>query len=38
MPSIPTKAAERLAAVLKKFQPIVQSARSRDVNESDTVI
>ena len=38
MPTVPTRAAERIAANLKKFQPIVQSAKQRDVNESDTVI
>jgi predicted type IV restriction endonuclease len=29
---------ERIAAGLKRFQPILTSARSRDVNESDTVV
>jgi hypothetical protein len=38
MPAVPTRAAERIAYNLKKFQPIVQSAKQRDVNESDTVI
>lgn len=38
MPTVPSRAAERIAANLKKFQPIVQSAKQRDVNESDTVI
>jgi hypothetical protein len=38
MPTVPTRAAERIASNLKKFQPIVQSAKQRDVNESDTVI
>jgi hypothetical protein len=33
---IPARVAERLAAGLKRFQPILASARSRDVNESDT--
>lgn len=33
----PPKVSERLAAVLKRFQPILSSARARDVNESDTV-
>ena len=32
----PTRAAERLAAGLKRFQPILAAAKSRDVNESDT--
>ena len=34
--SIPNRIAERLAAGLKRFQPILASAKSRDVNESDT--
>ncbi|HYC60758.1 MAG TPA: type I restriction enzyme HsdR N-terminal domain-containing protein [Thermoanaerobaculia bacterium] len=34
--AIPTRVAERLAAGLKRFQPILSSAKSRDVNESDT--
>lgn len=34
--AIPSRVAERLAAGLKRFQPILTSARSRDVNESDT--
>jgi hypothetical protein len=38
MPSVPDRIAERLRASLKHFQTIVQSAKSRDVNESDTVI
>ncbi len=33
---IPTKIAERLAAALKRFQPILTSARDRDVGEADT--
>ena len=33
---IPNRIAERLAAGLKHFQPIVAAAKSRDVNESDT--
>lgn len=37
MPAIPKKVAERLAAGIKKFQPIVQNAKTRDVGESDTV-
>jgi hypothetical protein len=35
---VPNKVRERLAVGLKRFQPIVQGAKSRDVNESDTVI
>jgi hypothetical protein len=34
--SIPTKVAERLSSGLKRFAPILASAKSRDVNESDT--
>jgi hypothetical protein len=34
--AIPTRVAERLAVGLKRFQPILASAKSRDVNESDT--
>jgi hypothetical protein len=38
MPTVPAKVATRIAVGLKKFQPILESARSRDVNESDTVV
>lgn len=38
MASIPQKVANRIADGLKRFQPIVESAKSRDVNESDTVV
>jgi len=38
MAQVPNKVAERLAAGLKRFQPILASAKSRDVGESDTVI
>lgn len=38
MPQVPTKVAERLTAGVKRFQPIIASAKSRDVGESDTVI
>jgi predicted type IV restriction endonuclease len=38
MASIPSKVSERLSAGIKKFQPVLASAQSRDVNESDTVI
>lgn len=37
MASIPTKVSERLIAGIKRFQPILSAAKSRDVNESDTV-
>jgi hypothetical protein len=35
---IPKKVAERYVNTIKRFQPIIQSAKTRDVNESDTVI
>jgi len=38
MPQVPTKVAERLAAGIRRFQPILASAKTRDVGESDTVI
>lgn len=38
MPQVPTKVADRLASGIKRFQPILASAKSRDVGESDTVI
>lgn len=38
MASLPAKVAARLTSGLKRFQPILDSARSRDANESDTVI
>lgn len=38
MSLVPNKVAERLAAGIKRFQPILASAKSRDVGESDTVI
>ena len=37
MAKIPTKIIERIAAGVKRFQPIITSAKSRDVGESDTV-
>jgi hypothetical protein len=33
---IPAKVAERIASALKRFQPVLSSAKDRDVNESDT--
>src|SRR5262245_41584859 len=38
MPPVPVRVAERLSASIRRFQPIIASARARDVNESDTVI
>lgn len=37
MANIPKKAAERIVAGLKRFQPILAAAKARDVGESDTV-
>ncbi len=36
--AIPLKIFDRLSTGVKKFQPILNSAKSRDVNESDTVV
>lgn len=36
--ALPKKATDRIVAGLKKFQPVVQAARTRDINESDTVV
>ncbi len=36
--TVPTRVSERIVTALKKFQPVIQSAKTRDVNESDTVI
>src|SRR4051812_19719313 len=38
MATIPSKVADRITTCLKRFQPILSSAKARDVNESDTVI
>lgn len=38
MGKIPAKVSARLSAGLKRFQPILDTARARDVNESDTVV
>lgn len=37
MAVVPKKVAERLIVGVKQFQPILAAARSRDVNEADTV-
>lgn len=37
MTKLPVKVSERLASGLKRFQPILDGARARDVNEADTV-
>jgi predicted type IV restriction endonuclease len=36
--SVTAKVADRIRAALKRFQPILSSAKARDVNESDTVV
>jgi hypothetical protein len=38
MGSLSPKVAQRISMGLKKFQPILEAARARDVNESDTVV
>lgn len=38
MATIPSKVQARLTSGLKKFQSIVASAKSKDINESDTVV
>ena len=38
MSHVPTKVAARLSAAIKRFQPIITAVKSRDANESDTVI
>lgn len=37
MASFSNKVRERLVSGIKRFQPILSSAKARDVNESDTV-
>jgi hypothetical protein len=37
MASIPKRVSERLAAGIKKFQPVLAAAKARDVGEADTV-
>jgi predicted type IV restriction endonuclease len=37
MSKIPTKVSSRISTALKRFQSILDSAKARDVNESDTV-
>lgn len=38
MSSIPKRVEDRLVAGIKKYQPLLALAKSRDVNESDTVV
>lgn len=37
MATVPTRIANRISAGIKRFQPIVAAAKTRDVGESDTV-
>jgi hypothetical protein len=37
MASLPKKVSERLVAGIKRFQPIISSAKARDLGEADTV-
>ncbi len=37
MAKLPSKVADRISSGIKRFQPILASAKSRDVGESDTV-
>ena len=37
MAKLPTKVSDRISAGIKRFQPILAAAKSRDVGESDTV-
>jgi hypothetical protein len=36
MGSLSAKLESRLAGAIKRFQPVITSAKARDVNESDT--
>lgn len=38
MAKLPKRTADRIANGLKRFQPILSSAQSRDINESDTAL
>jgi hypothetical protein len=38
MPQVPNKVAARVSAAIKRFRLVIASAKSRDANESDTVI
>ena len=37
MANVPKRVAERLAAGIKRYQPILASAKLRDIGEADTV-
>lgn len=36
--AVPSKIADRIRVALKRFQPVLEAAKARDVNESDTVV
>jgi len=38
MSKVPARVVQRIVTGLKKFQPILQAAKARDVNESDTAV
>jgi predicted type IV restriction endonuclease len=38
MDSVPARVADRIRISLKQFQPVLTSAKARDINESDTVV
>jgi len=38
MASLPQRVGDRIKDALKKYQPVLTSAKARDVNESDTVV
>lgn len=38
MAVVPSRVSSRISEGLKRFQPIVESAKNRDINESDTVV
>ena len=37
MPAVPARISDRISQGIKRFQPILNNAKSRDVGESDTV-
>ena len=38
MAKLTQRVADRISAALRKFQPILDAAKARDINESDTVV
>lgn len=38
MPNVPVRFSERARSALRRFQRVLESARKRDVNESDTSV